>query len=81
MFKIIKWFFYCFIFVLLWQIANIMDDNREQIGNMTLRLSDDLEKSAHDIIKQSQDNLKNVQQDLSDSVKQAGKKYISEMMK
>ena len=81
MFKIIKWFFYGFIFVLLWQIAGGIEDNREQIDNTTLRLSNDLEKSAHEIIKQGQKNVQDIQQNLTDSVRQASKQYISEIMK
>lgn len=81
MFRIIKWFLFGFVFVLLWQIANVMDDNREQIGNMTLRLSDDLEKNAHDIIKQGRKNIQDMQQNLADSVKQASEQYIGKIMK
>lgn len=81
MFRMIKWLFYGFVFVLLWQISKTIDDNREQISNTTIRLSNDFEKSAHEIIKQSQENIKNVQQNLADSVKQAGKQYIGEIMK
>jgi vacuolar-type H+-ATPase subunit H len=81
MFRIIKWFLYGFIIVLLWQIAGTIDDNREQIGNSTLRLSSDLEESARSIIKNGQKNIEDVQQNLADSVKQASKQYINEIMK
>ena len=81
MFRIIKWLFFCFVFVLLWQISRIIDDNREQIGKATLRLSDDFEKSTHEVIKQGRENIQNVQQNLADSVKLTSKQYIEKIMK
>ncbi|MBR1600046.1 MAG: hypothetical protein IJ677_00550 [Alphaproteobacteria bacterium] len=81
MLKIIKWFFYGFIFVFLWQISQTLDDNREQISDATLRLSNNLENSANEIIKQSQKNISDTQQNLADSIKQASKQYIKEIMK
>ena len=81
MFRIIKWFLYGFIIVLLWQIAGTIDDNREQIGNSTLRLSNDLEESVRGVIKQGRKNIEDIQQNLADSVKQASKQYINEIMK
>ena len=81
MFRIIKWFFLGFMMVLLWQISQIMDDNRGQISDVTLRLGDDFEKSAHEVIKQSKDNIQNMQQNMLDSVKQASKQYMGEIIK
>ena len=81
MFRIIKWFLYGFIIVLLWQIAGTIDNNREQIGNSTLRLSNDMEESVRDVIKQGQKNIEDIQQNLADSVKRASKQYINEIMK
>lgn len=81
MFRIIKWFFYGFICVLLWQIAQTMDSNQEQINGATLRLSNDIEESTRNIIKQGQKNIQDIQQNLADSVKQASKQYINEIIK
>lgn len=81
MLRIIKWLFYGFIFVFLWQISKTMDDNREQMNNTTIRLGDTVEESINDVIKQSKDNVLNVQKDLAESVKQAGQQYIKEIMK
>jgi hypothetical protein len=81
MFRIIKWFFYGFIFVLLWQVARVLDGNNEQLKGVTLRLSDDFEESAHNVLEQGQKNILDVQQNLADSVKRASQQYISEIMK
>ncbi|MBQ8482096.1 MAG: hypothetical protein IJ532_06135 [Alphaproteobacteria bacterium] len=81
MLKIIKWFFYGFIFIFLWQISQTLDNNREQINNATLRLGNSLENSAHSIIKQGQKNIEDTQQNLADSIKQASQQYIGEIMK
>ena len=81
MFRIIKWFLYGFIFVLLWQIAGTIDNSREQIGNSTLQLSNDMEEGVRDVIKQGRNNIEDVQQNLADFVKQASKQYINEIMK
>lgn len=76
MLRIIKWFFYGFILVLLWQIAQISDSSREHIDGITLRLSDDFEKSAHNMIKQGEKNISDMQQNLVDYVKRTSQQYI-----
>jgi len=81
MLRIIKWLFYGFIFVFLWQVSKTMDDNREQMNSATIRLGDTMEESVNDVIKQSKDNVLNIQQNLAESVKQVGQQYIKEIMK
>lgn len=81
MLRIIKWLFYGFIFVFLWQVSKTMDDSREQMSNATLRLGGTVEDSINDVIKQSKDNVISAQQEMVDSVKQVGQQYISKMMK
>lgn len=76
MLRIIKWFFYGFILVLLWQIAQIADDNHENIKDVTLRLSNDFENSAHNVIKQGEKNISDMQQNLVDYVKRTSQQYI-----
>ena len=81
MLNIIKWLIYGFIFIFLWQISQVLDSNREQMSDATLRLSNSLENSAQDIIKQGQKNISDAQQNLADSVKQVSQQYIKEIMK
>lgn len=81
MLKLIKWFFYGFVFVLLWQIAQTMDNSNEQISASTLRLSKDLQGNVQKSVKHTQKNIADFQNDLADSVKQAGQQYLNEMMK
>ncbi len=81
MLKIIKWLIYGFIFIFLWQISQVLDDNREQMSDATLRLSNSLENSAQDIIKQRQKSIENTQKNIADSVKQVSQQYIKEIMK
>lgn len=81
MLRLIKWFFYGFVFVLLWQIAQTMDNNSEQISNSTLLLSEGVQESIQKSARQTQKNMINFQKDLADSVKQAGQQYINEIMK
>lgn len=81
MLKIIKWLIYGFIFIFLWQISQVLDDNREQMSDATLRLSNSLENSAQDIIKQGQKSIENTQKNIADSVKQVSQQYIKEIMK
>lgn len=65
MLKIIKWLVYGFIFIFLWQISQVLDDNREQMSDATLRLSNSLENSAQDIIKQGQKSIEDTQKKYS----------------
>lgn len=81
MLKIIKWLIYGFIFIFLWQISQVLDDNREQMSDATLRLSNSLENSAQDIIKQGQKSIEDTQKNIADSVKQVSQQYIKEIMK
>ena len=76
MFRFIKCFFYGFILVLLWQIAQISDSSCEHIDGITLRLSDDFEKSAHNMIKLGEKNISDMQQNLADYVKRTSQQYI-----
>ena len=76
MLRIIKWFFYGFILVLLWQIAQISDSSREHIDGITLHLSNDFENSAHNVIKQGEKNISDMQQNLVDYVKRTSQQYI-----
>lgn len=81
MLNLIKWFFYGFVFVLLWQIAQTMDNSNEQISASTLRLSKDLQDNVQKSVKHTQKNSADFQNDLADSVKQASQQYLNEMMK
>jgi len=81
MLKIIKWLFYGFIFLFLWQLSQVIDDNHEQLSGATLRLSNSLENSAQDIIKQGQKSIEDTQKSMADSLKQVSQQYIKEIMK
>ena len=81
MLKIIKWLFYGFIFLFLWQLSQVIDDNHEQLLGATLRLSNSLENSAQDIIKQGQKSIEDTQKNMADSLKQVSQQYIKEIMK
>ena len=81
MLKIIKWLFYGFIFLFLWQLSQVIDDNYEQLLGATLRLSNSLENSAQDIIKQGQKSIEDTQKNMADSLKQVSQQYIKEIMK
>lgn len=81
MFKIIRWLFYGFVFVFLWQVSRMMNNNQEQLGNATIKLSGVMEESAKNIIKQGQNNIIAMQQNITDSVKKASQEYMREIMK
>lgn len=81
MLKVIKWLFYGFIFLFLWQLSQVLDDNHEQLTGATLRLSNSLENSAQDIIKQGQKSIEDTQKNMADSLKQISQQYMKEIMK
>lgn len=80
MFKIMKWLFYGFVFVMLWQISQAMDSEREQLGNATLRFGNDFEKRAQNAMKKDEKKVENKEENLADSVERASRQYISEIM-
>lgn len=81
MFRIIKWCFYGFIFVFLWQISETMNGKHEQVNDMVLQLSNKVEKNAQKMIENQEDSIRNVQKNIELSVIDISRQYIDKIMK